>query len=140
MERIDAVKGQRNQDSGCSHEEWHRWLHARGMVMVGGVGGSRGDDKRVLFAIIHGLTRFWNASKMKNMIYACIILHNMIVEDEHDTYQINIDYNSVGNNMSIFKVSLGVHPSIRSTYLQRIADIHDKQKDCQLQAYLVKHI
>ena len=37
MERIDAVKGQRNQDSGCSHEEWHRWLHARGMVMVGGV-------------------------------------------------------------------------------------------------------
>ncbi|RZC19214.1 hypothetical protein D0Y65_006152 [Glycine soja] len=46
MERIDAVKGQRNQDSGCSHEEWHRWLHARGMVMVGGVGGSRGDDKR----------------------------------------------------------------------------------------------
>ena len=69
------------------------------------------------FAIIRGLTRFWDAGKMKNIIYACIILHNMIVEDERDTYQNNIDYDSVGNSTSTFEVSLGAHPSIRSTYI-----------------------
>ena len=77
---------------------------------------------------------------MKNIIYACIILHNIIVEDEPDTYQNNIDYDSVGNNTSTFKISLGVHPNIRSTYLQRRTQLHDKQKHRQLQADLVEHI
>nr|KYP51371.1 hypothetical protein KK1_026802 [Cajanus cajan] len=34
------------------------------------------------FTIIRGLTHFWDAAIIKNIIYACIILHNMIVEDE----------------------------------------------------------
>ena len=44
---------------------------------------------------------------MKNIIHASIILYNMIVEDKHDIYQNNIDYDSVGNNTSTFEVSLG---------------------------------
>jgi len=63
------------------------------------------------------------------------MLHNMIVEDEHDTYKNNIDYDSVGNN-----TSKNVHPSIRSTYLQMRVQLHDKQQHRQLQADLVKHI
>ena len=51
-----------------------------------------------------------------------------LFEDEHDTYQNNIDYDSVGNSTSTFKISLGVHPSIKSTNLQRRAEVHDKQK------------
>ena len=53
---------------------------------------ARKDVERALevlqsrFAIICGLTRFRNAGKMKNIIYACIVLHNMIVEDERNTY------------------------------------------------------
>ena len=43
----------------------------------------------------------------------------MIDDEEHDTYRNNVDYNSIGNSMSKFEVSLGAHPSIRSTYLQR---------------------
>ena len=35
------------------------------------------------FAIICGLTCFWDGGKMKNIIHACIILYNMIVEHEH---------------------------------------------------------
>jgi len=62
------------------------------------------------FAIIYGSTHFWDDGKMKNIIDACIILHNMIVEDEHDTYQNNIDYDRVGNSTSTFEVSLGAHP------------------------------
>jgi len=52
---------------------------------------------------------------MKNIIYAYITLHKMIVENECDTYQNNIDYDSVGNSTSTFEVGLGVRPSIKST-------------------------
>ncbi|KAG5065843.1 hypothetical protein JHK86_009574 [Glycine max] len=72
-----------------------------------------------------------------NIIYACIILYNMIVEDKPDTYQNNIDYNSVGNNMSTL---IGAHPSMRSTYFQRRAEVHYKQRHHQLQADLVEYI
>jgi len=41
----------------------------------------------------------------------------MIVKDERDTYQNNINYNIVGNNMSTFEVSSGAHLSIISTHL-----------------------
>ena len=46
---------------------------------------------------------------MKNIIYTCIILHITIVEDKRDTYQNNIDYDGVTNNMSIFEISSGAH-------------------------------
>ena len=92
------------------------------------------------FTIIRSQTHFWDAGKMKNIIYASIILHNMIIENEADTYQNNMDYDSVDNNTSTFEVSLGVHPSIRSTYLQRRAQLHDKQKHRQHQADLIEHI
>ncbi|KHN08166.1 hypothetical protein glysoja_038209, partial [Glycine soja] len=102
---------------------------------------ARKDIERVFivlqsrFIIIHGPTHFWDVVKLKNIIYACIILHNndnMIVKEEHDTYQNNIDYDSIGNSTSTFEVSLGVHSSIRSTYLQRRAEVHDKQTHRQL--------
>ena len=50
----------------------------------------------------------------------------MIFENKPDTYQNNIDYNNIGNNISTFKVFLSVYPSIKSTYFQRRANIHDK--------------
>nr|KYP59146.1 hypothetical protein KK1_014576 [Cajanus cajan] len=58
------------------------------------------------FAIIRGPTRFWDAAIMKNIIYACIILHNMIVEDERDTYQNYIDYDGVDDDMSRSEISI----------------------------------
>ena len=39
-----------------------------------------------------------------------------------------------------FEVSLGAHPSMRSRYFQRKAQLHDKQKHRQLQANLIEHI
>ncbi|XP_015966727.1 uncharacterized protein LOC107490455 [Arachis duranensis] len=38
------------------------------------------------FAIIRGPARFWKKKKPANIMRAYIILHNMIVEDERDTY------------------------------------------------------
>jgi len=56
------------------------------------------------------------------------------------THQHNIDYDSVGNITSTFEVCLGTQPSIRSAYLQRRTQLHDKQKHLQLQADLVELI
>ncbi|XP_057439899.1 uncharacterized protein LOC130731648 [Lotus japonicus] len=50
--------------------------------------GARNDVERAFgvlqsrFAIVRGPSRFWHPNEMKSIMYACIILHNMIVEDE----------------------------------------------------------
>ncbi|KAH9781259.1 nuclease [Citrus sinensis] len=36
------------------------------------------------FAIVAGPSRFWNKHVLHNIMIACIIMHNMIIEDEHD--------------------------------------------------------
>ena len=38
------------------------------------------------FAVIRYPARQWHLEQLSNIIYACIILHNMIVEDERNTY------------------------------------------------------
>ncbi|XP_058782776.1 uncharacterized protein LOC131657378 [Vicia villosa] len=54
------------------------------------------------FAIIRGPARAWHMETLKYTIYACIILHNMIVEDKRHTYGGNFDYSydNVDNNNS----------------------------------------
>jgi hypothetical protein len=34
------------------------------------------------FAIVHGPPRFWKLETLKDIMMACVILHNMIVEDK----------------------------------------------------------
>ena len=44
-------------------------------------------NRRVLqdyFAIVAGLIRFWRKDVLHDIMRACIIMHNMIIEDEHD--------------------------------------------------------
>jgi hypothetical protein len=36
------------------------------------------------FSIVRGPTRFWDEATLNNIMKACIILHNMIIEDERD--------------------------------------------------------
>ncbi|KAL8156139.1 hypothetical protein AgCh_001295 [Apium graveolens] len=38
------------------------------------------------FAIVRGSARFWDRADLGSIMRACIIIHNMIVEDERDTY------------------------------------------------------
>ncbi|WVZ95325.1 hypothetical protein U9M48_041107 [Paspalum notatum var. saurae] len=38
------------------------------------------------FAILRYAARYWHRSTLSDIMYACIILHNMIVEDERDSY------------------------------------------------------
>ncbi|XP_057723956.1 uncharacterized protein LOC130939906 [Arachis stenosperma] len=60
------------------------------------------------FAIIRGPARFWEKKKLANIMRACIILHNMIVEDERDNYAGNfaqdLEYDDVENGLSQLKL------------------------------------
>jgi len=44
------------------------------------------------FAIIRGLACAWRMETLKHINYACIILHNMIVEDERHAYGGDFDF------------------------------------------------
>lgn len=73
----------------------------------------------------------------------CIILHNMIVEDERDMYATPFDplpsYDDVSNGLSqpnLGEESFGPYEN----YIQNNIWIRDRQKHRQLQIDLVEHI
>jgi hypothetical protein len=39
------------------------------------------------WAIIRHLARLWEREEVANIMYACVILHNMIIEDDDNTYE-----------------------------------------------------
>ncbi|XP_066353525.1 protein ALP1-like [Miscanthus floridulus] len=43
------------------------------------------------WAIIRHPARLWDRQQLEDIMMACIILHNMIVEDERDSYQLHLD-------------------------------------------------
>ena len=45
------------------------------------------------FAIIRKPARVWQTQTLGEIMYDCIIMHNMIVEDERDSYEGRHDYN-----------------------------------------------
>ena len=59
--------------------------------------GARKDVKRAFgvlqarFAILRSPARMWQVRLMAEIMYACIILHNMVVEDERDSYKVRYD-------------------------------------------------
>lgn len=44
------------------------------------------------FAIVRGPVNLWYRQDIADIMYACVILHNMIVEDERDSYEVRFDY------------------------------------------------
>ena len=74
------------------------------------------------------MTRGWQVNTMKDIMYACIILHNMIVEDEYDTYDVNFEHSSdcLDNGMSTILVTNGHHFDFEK-YLESRAHMHQKE-------------
>jgi hypothetical protein len=61
--------------------------------------GARKDVERAFgvlqsrFAIVRRPTRLWKRKSIGRIMLACVILHDMIVEDERDNVKIHIDLN-----------------------------------------------
>ena len=50
------------------------------------------------FAIVRGPARFWDKKTLKNIMTCCVILHNMILEDERGM-DLEFFYDNVGSRV-----------------------------------------
>ena len=92
------------------------------------------------FGIVRGPARAWHMDTLKNIIYACVILHNMIVEDERHTYaNFDLSYDQTGSVIPPVEIYHGLHSDFQ-TYIQRRSDLRQRHTHRQLQADLVEHI
>ncbi|XP_016200014.2 uncharacterized protein LOC107641019 [Arachis ipaensis] len=111
--------------------------------------GQRKDVERAFrvlqacFAIIRGPARFWKKKKLANIMRASTILHNMIVEDERDTYAENfaqgLEYDDVENGLSQPQVGEEDFAPYHQ-FLQRNAQVRNRQQHRQLKEDLIEHI
>lgn len=53
------------------------------------------------FAIVRGADHFWDCEMLKDIMKACNIIHNVIVEDERDVYILNLNYNAIDEYIAI---------------------------------------
>ncbi|CAM8934568.1 unnamed protein product [Rhodiola kirilowii] len=95
------------------------------------------------FAIVRGPSRFWDKADLGRIMRACIIIHNMIVEDERDTYITQFGplptYDDVTHGLS--QPNLGEEPlAPYEAYIQKTIQMHDKRTHRQLQNDLIEHI
>ncbi|KAJ9556109.1 hypothetical protein OSB04_010723 [Centaurea solstitialis] len=103
--------------------------------------GARKDVERAFgvlqsrWVIIKGPSRLWHREELSDIMRTCIILHNMIVEDEGDM-MINWIDEEVDNSTQIFQGSTHEFQE----YLQRNSEICSNEVHHQLRADLVEHI
>ena len=54
------------------------------------------------FAIVYGPTRLFYSEMLQDIMKACVILHNMIFEDERDVNEaVELDYEQIDDNSTI---------------------------------------
>jgi len=94
---------------------------------------------QALFAIARGPARLMKKEEIGVVMRACVILHNMIVEDERDNYELAFDYNVVEESAPPPTVTHERH-SCYETYFQRTAVIRDPQTHARLHEDLMEEI
>jgi len=77
------------------------------------------------FVIICGPSCNWQMGTMNNIILACIIFHDMIVQDEQDTCNIDVNDDYIDEEISNIGVSHGAHLYFVA-YLQTSRYMHTK--------------
>uniref|UniRef100_A0A1J3FQP9 Nuclease HARBI1 n=1 Tax=Noccaea caerulescens TaxID=107243 RepID=A0A1J3FQP9_NOCCA len=94
------------------------------------------------FAIVKNPALFWDKAKIGKIMRACVILHNMIVEDERDTYRYNDYVAEFRQGEGSAHLDAPVHR--RRTNLQEILNartrVRDRKMQQQLKNDLVEHI
>jgi hypothetical protein len=94
------------------------------------------------FQILDRPCKLWSADAMEDVITACVILHNMIVEDERDNYRLNNDY-LFGDAAA--QSGIEVFPALpRPKTIEEIRatgrSLLSKDRHFQLQADLIEHL
>ncbi|XP_042380436.1 protein ALP1-like [Zingiber officinale] len=87
------------------------------------------------WAIVRGLVRYWSRDILRDIMYTCIILHNMIIEDEGEAVS-----NWMGDEENHpMRVKQGSTPEFQE-YFWRNCELRDSETHHQLRADLVEHI
>jgi len=73
------------------------------------------------------------------MIKACIILHNMIVKNECNSYDLSFEYDDVEDNTPQFNVQRN-HHLCYVAYLRRVQQVYNSDLHARLQSDLVEEI
>ena len=90
------------------------------------------------FAIVQGLSHFLERETLKDVMKACIILHNMIVEDKQNVNEIDFNYDVTEENPHL---SVSQECTIKLfEFIQTHHRIRDKPTHSSLQANLVEHL
>ncbi|XP_009120498.3 protein ALP1-like [Brassica rapa] len=89
------------------------------------------------FAVVRNPSNLWDKNKLGNIMRACIILHNMIVENEQDSYLRTSEFQQGEDDDPSFVVRRTTN--IRTT-LGRRADVRDTAGHLQLKEDLIEHI
>jgi hypothetical protein len=85
------------------------------------------------FAIVRGPARFWDKETLVNIMTCCVILHNMIIEDERGL-NLPCFYDNVGT-----RVRPKRNPNRLKGFLQTYREIEDKATHKQLVNDLIQH-
>uniref|UniRef100_A0A0D3C950 DDE Tnp4 domain-containing protein n=1 Tax=Brassica oleracea var. oleracea TaxID=109376 RepID=A0A0D3C950_BRAOL len=96
------------------------------------------------FAIVKNPALFWDKVKIGKIMRACIILHNMIVEDERDGYtQFDVSEFQQGEDTGTAHVDLAFSTDMPTNIANMIGvrtRIRDRQMHQQLKHDLVEHL
>ncbi|KAL5546655.1 hypothetical protein UlMin_006342 [Ulmus minor] len=105
--------------------------------------GCRKDVERAFgvlqsrFAIVAGPARFWNKNVLHDIMTACIIMHNMIIEDERDVDAAIEDWMEAPTP----EVEIAVDENTRfQEFLARHRQIKDREAHIALRNTLIDHL
>ncbi|XP_028066222.1 uncharacterized protein LOC114269164 [Camellia sinensis] len=89
------------------------------------------------FAIIRGTVHYWDSKMLANIMKSCIILHNMIVEDEREEH-LDFNYDIASTNTPVQLSSTPTNDF--QSFLSRHLGIRDKDAYHALCNDLVEHM
>jgi hypothetical protein len=93
------------------------------------------------FSILRRPARLYEQGDLENIMLACIILHNMIIEDERDIEDDSFDLNEEASTSTVQPPTIvQAQDPIMAEVLKRDAEIRDQQAHKQLQSDLIAHI
>jgi hypothetical protein len=85
------------------------------------------------FAIVRGPSRFWDKETLRDIMTTCVIMHNMIIEDEKDL-DLEFFFDNVGT-----RVKPARNPDHIQAFLETYRDIENAGSHKQLQLDLIQH-
>jgi hypothetical protein len=88
------------------------------------------------FAIVRGSAKGWKRKEIGDVMKACVIMHNMIVEEERETGRQNCSYEAMGERVTVSRT----HAEQLSSFIQMTHQIRNKAEHTQLKLDLIEHV